>query len=31
MTIGWHPKRYWDWCVSEDAKKEVDPVFIEEL
>ena len=31
MTIAWHPKRQWDWCVSEDEKKEIDPVFIEEL
>ena len=27
----WHPKRWWDWCVSEDEKKEIDPMFIKEL
>ena len=21
MTISWHAKRWWDWCVSEDEKK----------
>ena len=21
MPIGWHPKKWWDWCVSEDEKK----------
>ena len=31
MVIAWHPKRWWDWCVSEDEKKEIDPMFIEEL
>ena len=30
MVIAWHPKRWWDWCVSEDEKKEIDPMFIEE-
>ena len=31
MSVVWHPKRWWDWCVSEDEKMEVDSVFIEEL
>ena len=22
MPIAWHPSRYWDWCMSEDEKKE---------
>ena len=29
MTVAWHPKRWWDWWVSEDEKKEIDPMFIE--
>ena len=29
--VAWDPKRWWDWCVSEDEKKEIDPVFIEEM
>ena len=24
MSVAWHPKRWWDWCVSEDEKMEVD-------
>ena len=31
MPVAWHPKRWWDRCVSEDEKKEIDPRFIEEL
>ena len=31
MPVAWHPSRWWDWCVSEDEKKEIDPMFIEEL
>ena len=22
MPIAWHPSRWWDWCFSEDEKKE---------
>ena len=31
MPVAWHPNRWWDWCMSEDEKKEIDPMFIEEL
>ena len=31
MPIAWHPKRWVDWCLSEDEKREIDPMFIEEL
>ena len=31
MPVAWHPNGWWDWCVSEDEKKEIDPIFIEEL
>ena len=31
MPIGKHPKRWWNFCVSVDEKKEIDPMFIEEL
>ena len=31
MPIAWHPNRWWNFCVSEDEKKEIDPIFIEEL
>ena len=26
-----YPNKWWNWCVSEDEKKEVDPMFNEEL
>ena len=30
MLLAWYPDRQWDWCMSEDEKKEIDPMFIEE-
>ena len=31
MSVAWYPNRLWDWYVSEDEKKEIDPMFIEDL
>ena len=31
MLIAWHPKRWWNFCMSEDETKEIDPIFIDEL
>ena len=31
MPGAWHSKIWWDWWVSEDEKKEIDPIFIEEM
>ena len=31
MPVAWHQIRWWDWCMSENEKKEIDPMFIEEL
>ena len=31
MPVAWHPDKWWDWCISEDEKKEIDPIFIKEL
>ena len=31
MPIAWHPNRWQDKCMSEDEKKEIDPMFFEEL
>ena len=31
MPIAWHPKRWWNFCMSEDEKKEIEPIFTEEL
>ena len=30
-SIGWHPNRWCDRCMSKDEKKEIDPVFFKEL
>ena len=27
MPIAWHPSKWWDWCVSEDEKKETETGF----
>ena len=29
MPIAWHPKRWWNFCMSEDEKEEIDTIFIE--
>ena len=29
MPITWHPKRWWNLCMSEDEKKEIEPIFTE--
>ena len=29
MAVAWHPHRWWDGCMSEDEKKEINPMFIE--
>ena len=29
MPVAWHPNRWWDWCVSENEKKEIEPIFTE--
>ena len=31
MPIAWHPKRWWNFCMSEDEKKETEPIFTEGL
>ena len=27
MRVSWHPSRYWDWCTSEDEKKETEKLW----
>ena len=27
MLIAWHPNRWWNFCVSENEKKEIEPIF----
>ena len=27
MAITWHPNRWWDWCLPEDGKKEIESIF----
>ena len=31
MPVAWYPYRWWDWSMPDDEKKEIDPMFIEEL
>ena len=31
MPIVWHPNRWLDWCMLEDEKKNVYPMFVEQL
>ena len=30
MPVAWHPTRCWDWCMSENEKKEIKPVLFSE-
>ena len=27
VRVTWHPSRWWDWCVPEDEKKEIDKLW----
>ena len=27
--VAWHPRRLWNFCMSEDEKKEIEPIFTE--
>ena len=29
MPIVWHSRRWWNFCMSEDEKKELVPIFTE--
>ena len=29
MPVAWHPKRWWDFCMTEHEKKEIEPILIE--
>ena len=28
MPIAWHPLRWWDWCMPEDEKKEIEKFWV---
>ena len=25
--VAWHLNRWWDWCVPQDKKKQIEPIF----
>ena len=27
IPIAWHPSRYWDWCMSEDEKRDTEALW----
>ena len=31
MPVAWYPKRWWNFCMSEDKKREIEPNFTEGL
>ena len=31
MPVTWHLDKWWDWCISQDEKKEIDPTFVEDF
>ena len=30
MPVAWQPARPWNWCIPEDEKKEIEPLFIDQ-
>ena len=30
ILVAWHLTRWWDWCVSEEEKNGIEPIFIDE-
>ena len=30
MPKAWHPRRWWDWCMPEDEKKEIKQFLTDE-
>ena len=31
MSVAWHPTRWWGWCMEEDEKKGIEPIFIDKV
>ena len=31
MPIAWHPKKWWDWCLSVDDKKRIEAIFTDKV
>ena len=31
MLVAWHPKRWWNLCMSEDEKKEIEPILTDQF
>lgn len=31
MSIAWHPLKWWDWCTSDDKKKETEKLWNNEI
>ena len=30
MALAWYPRKWWDWCMSEDEKKKgIEPFLID--
>ena len=29
MPVAWHPRILWNFCMSEDEEKEIEPIFTE--
>ena len=28
LPIAWHPSRYWNWCVPEDERKDIEKMWV---
>ena len=27
LSVAWNPSRYWDWCMSEDEKQQIEKLW----
>ena len=31
MPVAWNPTTWWDWCLPEDEKKRMEPIFADKV
>ena len=31
MPVAWHPKKWWDWCLSVDDRKRIEAIFTDKV
>ena len=31
LSVVWHPKGWWDWCLPENETKEIEPILTDKV